>query len=56
VHAGRCAAIAPRRLLATALSLVGIAQRITCSIFIGNGRLDRIMTCGLREVMGGPIS
>jgi hypothetical protein len=39
------AAIAPRRMLAATRSLVGVAQRITCPIFIMNGRPDRIVPC-----------
>jgi 2,6-dihydroxypseudooxynicotine hydrolase len=39
------------------LSLVGIASRITCPIFVMNGRLDRIVPCKdaerlAREVRG----
>jgi 2,6-dihydroxypseudooxynicotine hydrolase len=42
---------------AATLSLVGIAERITCPIYIMNGRLDRIVPCAdaerlAREVRG----
>jgi 2,6-dihydroxypseudooxynicotine hydrolase len=42
---------------ASTLSLVGIAERITCPIYIMNGRLDRIVPCAdaerlAREVRG----
>jgi hypothetical protein len=49
-----CATQADARRNAATLSLVvGVAQRITCAIFIMNGRLDRIVPCrdaeGLRS-------
>jgi pimeloyl-ACP methyl ester carboxylesterase len=51
-----CATQADARRNAATLSLVGVAQRITCATFIMNGRLDRIVPCrdveGLREVRG----
>ena len=53
----RSATEADARRNAATLSLEGIAQRITCPIFIMNGRLDRIVPCRdaerlAREVRG----
>jgi dipeptidyl aminopeptidase/acylaminoacyl peptidase len=52
-----CATLEEARKRAAMLSLVGIAARITCPIFIMNGRLDRIVPCQdaerlAREVKG----
>jgi dipeptidyl aminopeptidase/acylaminoacyl peptidase len=52
-----CATQEEARKCAATLSLVGIAARITCPIFIMNGRLDRIVPCKdaerlAREVKG----
>jgi fermentation-respiration switch protein FrsA (DUF1100 family) len=52
-----CATQEAARKHAATLSLVGIASRITCPIFIMNGRLDRIVPCRdaerlAREVKG----
>jgi dipeptidyl aminopeptidase/acylaminoacyl peptidase len=48
-----------RRRAAT-LSLVGIAERITCPIYIMNGRLDRIVPCAdaerLAREVKGPVT
>jgi 2,6-dihydroxypseudooxynicotine hydrolase len=45
---------------AATLSLEGIAQRITCPIFIMNGRLDRIVPCQdaerLAREVKGPVT
>jgi dipeptidyl aminopeptidase/acylaminoacyl peptidase len=52
-----CATQEEARKRAATLSLVGVAARITCPIFIMNGRLDRIVPCKdaerlAREVKG----
>ena len=52
-----CATQEEARTRAATLSLVGVAARITCPIFIMNGRLDRIVPCKdaerlAREVKG----
>ena len=52
-----CATAADARRHAATLALEGVAQRITCPIFIMNGRLDRIVPCRdaerlAREVKG----
>src|SRR5262249_18281224 len=41
----RCATEADARRHAATLSLEGVAQRITCPLFVMNGRLDRIVPC-----------
>jgi dipeptidyl aminopeptidase/acylaminoacyl peptidase len=41
---------------AATLSLVGIASRITCPIFIMNGRLDRIVPCKDAERLAREVS
>ena len=53
----RCATEDDARRHAATLSLIDVAQRITCPIFIMNGRLDRIVPCRdaerlAREVKG----
>jgi dienelactone hydrolase len=53
----KCATAEEARRHAATLSLQGVAQRITCPIFIMNGRLDRIVPCQdaerlAREVKG----
>jgi 2,6-dihydroxypseudooxynicotine hydrolase len=40
-----CASEEDARRHAATLSLVGVAQNITCPIFVMNGRLDRIVPC-----------
>jgi 2,6-dihydroxypseudooxynicotine hydrolase len=52
-----CNSMEEARRKAATLSLVGIAERITCPIYIMNGRLDRIVPCAdaerlAREVKG----
>src|SRR5262245_26598199 len=54
-----CGSEAEARRHAATLSLIGVAQRITCPIFIMNGRLDRIVPCRdaerLAREVNGPV-
>jgi fermentation-respiration switch protein FrsA (DUF1100 family) len=55
----RCATAEEARARAATLRLEGIAERITCPMFIMNGRLDRIVPCGdaerLARAVKGPV-
>src|SRR5947209_16675338 len=50
-----CATEQEARRNAATLSLDGVAQRITCPIFIMNGRLDRIVPCRDAERLAGEV-
>ena len=55
----RCATADDARAHAATLALEGVAQRITCPMFIMNGRLDRIVPCRdaerLAHEVKGPV-
>jgi 2,6-dihydroxypseudooxynicotine hydrolase len=55
----RSASADEARAKAATLSLTGVAERITCPIFIMNGRLDRIVPCAdaerLARTVKGPV-
>ena len=54
-----CKTMEEARQHAATLSLVGVADRITCPIYIMNGRLDRIVPCAdaerLARAVKGPV-
>jgi dipeptidyl aminopeptidase/acylaminoacyl peptidase len=55
----RCKTLEEARRHAATLSLVGVADRIACPIYIMNGRLDRIVPCAdaerLARAVKGPV-